>query len=94
MKWVYKICTTNILSNLENTLWIFSDNINAINEIQNLTNYDDDNDNYYSDVVPAEGRPMRASLSSFIVNGKPFEEEKQCNPVYCRGPSGSQPCAP
>ena len=56
--------------------------------------YDDDDDDSYSDVVPAEGRPMRASLSSFIVHGKPFEEEKPCNPVSGRGLSGSQPCAP
>ena len=57
---------------------------------------DDDNDNdddSYSDLVSAECRPMRESLSSFIVHGKPFEEEKQCNPVTGRGPSGSQPCA-
>ena len=30
---------TNILSNLEKTIWIFSDRIKAINEIQNLTNH-------------------------------------------------------
>ena len=29
----------NILSNLEEMIWIFSDSINAINEIQNLTNH-------------------------------------------------------
>ena len=39
MKWVYKLSNTNILSNLEKTIWIFSDSINAINEIQNLTNH-------------------------------------------------------
>ena len=38
MKWVYKLSNTNILSNLEKTIWIFSDSINAIKEIQNLTN--------------------------------------------------------
>ena len=32
MKWVYKLSNTNILSNLEKTIWIFSDSINAINE--------------------------------------------------------------
>ena len=39
MKWVYKLSNTNILSNLEKTIWIFSDSIKAINEIQNLTNH-------------------------------------------------------
>ena len=39
MKWVYKLSNTNILSNLEKTIWIFSDSINAINEIQNLKNH-------------------------------------------------------
>ena len=39
MKWVYKLSNTNILSNLEKIIWIFSDSINAINEIQNLTNH-------------------------------------------------------
>ena len=39
MKWVYKLSNSNILSNLEKTIWIFSDSINAINEIQNLTNH-------------------------------------------------------
>ena len=58
------------------------------------SNDNDDNDDTYSDMVAAEGRPMRASLSSFIVHGKPFEEEILCNPVSGRGPSGSQPCAP
>ena len=39
MKCVYKLSNTNILSNLEKTIWIFSDSINAINEIHNLTNH-------------------------------------------------------
>ena len=39
MKWVYKLSNTNILSNLEKTVWIFSDSRNAINEIHNLTNH-------------------------------------------------------
>ena len=39
MKWVYKLSNTNILSNLEKTIWIFSDSINAINEIHNSTNH-------------------------------------------------------
>ena len=42
--------------------------------------YDDD-DNSYSDVVPAEGRPMRASLWDYVIHGKPFEEEKPSNPI-------------
>ena len=39
MKWVYKLSNTNILSNLEKTIWIYSDSINAINEIQILKNH-------------------------------------------------------
>ena len=39
MKWVYKLSNTNILSNLEKTIWNFSDSTNAINEIQKLTNH-------------------------------------------------------
>ena len=39
MKLVYKLSNTNILSNLEKPIWIFSDSIKAINEIQNLTNH-------------------------------------------------------
>ena len=39
MKWVYKLSNTNILSNLEKTIWIFSDSIKAINEIHNLINH-------------------------------------------------------
>ena len=39
MKWVYYLSNTNILSNLEETIWFFSESINAINEIQNLTNH-------------------------------------------------------
>ena len=39
IKWAYKLTIANILFNLEKTIWIFSDSINAINEIQNLTNH-------------------------------------------------------
>ena len=39
VKWVYKLTNENILSNLEKTIWIFSDSLNAINEIQHLTNH-------------------------------------------------------
>ena len=39
MKCVYKLSNTNNPSNSENTIWIFSDSINAINEIQNLKIY-------------------------------------------------------
>ena len=45
---------------------------------------DDDDDNSYSDVVPAEGRPMRANLWNYIIHGKPFKEEKPSNPTSLR----------
>ena len=46
--------------------------------------YNDDYDNSYSDMVPAEGRPMRASLWDYIIHGKPFEEEKPSNLIFLR----------
>ena len=61
---------------------------NSVKDLR-FSGLDDDDDDAYSDVVPAEGRPMRASLSSCIVYGNPFEEEKPCNPVSGRGPFGS-----
>ena len=45
---------------------------------------DEDDDNSYSDVVPAEGRPMRATLWNYIIHGKPFKEEKPSNPTSFR----------
>ena len=39
IKWAYKLTIANILFNLEKRIWIFSDSINAINEIQNMTNH-------------------------------------------------------
>ena len=35
-------------------------------------------------MVPAEGRPMRASLRDYIIHGKPFEEEEPSNPILLR----------
>ena len=56
-------------------------------------NYDDDDS--YSDVVPAEGRPMRASLSSFIVHGKlsgQLSIRQEAVAHFCRGCVGRHPC--
>ena len=39
VKWAFKLTNANILSNLEKTIWIFSYSLNAINEIQYLTNH-------------------------------------------------------